>query len=256
MSQESALSPAVTAMHVAQVEKAMDEPNSMHAVVEGRMKETSDELGSIGQPFHRTMPDHVAIEQGAGEGKQTWVKYGPNLNTLRIATQVRELALQGVTLKNTFKEMQHVWESLMTEDKRCLIVEQEATKVKYQLVNLYAVKLIRYLRSIVGLDLVPLAQQDPETRTWKLDAIILNVASNKVKDHDHLFRMFLVNLFGMSEQLVDLSLEPTWAKYREYIRTVYDFDLGDTEEVTETPDLELIDGAIYNLLSGKALAFF
>lgn len=181
---------------------------------------------------------------------------GVNLNTLRIATQVREMALQGVTLKNTFKEMQHVWEALLTEDKRCLIVEQEATKVKYQLVNLYAIKLIKYLRSIVGLDMVPLAQQDPETRTWKMDAVVLNIASNKVNDHEHLFRLFLVNLFGLNEQLVSLSMEPTWDKYRDYVRTVYDFDLGDTEGVTETPDLELIDGSIYNLLSGKALAFY
>lgn len=181
---------------------------------------------------------------------------GVNLNTLRIATQVRELALQGVTLKNTFKEMHSVWEDLMTEDKRCLIVEQEATKIKYQLVSLYAMKLIKYMRSIVGLDLVPLSQQDPETRTWKMDAIILNIASNKVTDHEHLFRLFLVNLFGLNEQMVDLSMEPTWAKYRDYVRVVYDFDIGDTEGVTETPDLELIDGSIYNLLAGKALSFF
>ena len=181
---------------------------------------------------------------------------GVNLNTLRIATQVRELALQGVTLKNTFKEMHSVWESLMTEDKRCLIVEQEATKVKYQLVNMYAVKMIKYLRSIVGLDLVPLSQPDPETRTWKMDAVILNIASNKVTDHEHLFRLFLVNLFGLSEQLVDLSMEPTWAKYRAYVIAVYDFDIGDTEGVTEVPELELIDGSIYNLLAGKALSFF
>ena len=232
MSQESALAPAVTAMHTAAVETALE------------------------QPFHKVMPDHVAVEQGSGEGEQKWVKYGPNLNTLRIATQVREMALQGVTLKNTFKEMNAVWESLMTEDKRCLIVEQEATKVKYQLVNMYAVKLIKYLRSIVGLDLVPLSQQDPDTRTWKMDAVILNIASNKVTDHEHLFRLFLVNLFGLSEQLVDLSMEPTWAKYRAYVIAVYDFDIGDTEGVTEVPELELIDGSIYNLLAGKALSFF
>ena len=181
---------------------------------------------------------------------------GVNLNTLRIATQVRELALQGVTLKNTLKEMNAVWESLFTAEGRCLIVEQEATKVKYQLVNLYAIKLIKYLRSIVGLDLVPLSQQDPETKTWKMDAVILNIASNKVKDHEHLFRLFLVNLFGLNEQLVDLSLEPTWDKYREYVRTVYDFDLGDTEGVTETPELEKIEATIRTMLTGETVHFY
>lgn len=226
MSQESALAPAVTAMHVKAVEDGIRGANDSFTAV--------DELGV----------EEVKASKGL------------NLNTLRIATQVRELALQGVTLKNTFKEMQHVWESLLTEDKRCLIVEQEATKVKYQLVNLYAIKLIKYLRSIVGLDLVPLAQQDPETRTWKMDAIILNIASNKVKDHEHLFRLFLVNLFGLNEQLVDLSLEPTWAKYRDYIRAIHDFDLGDTDGVTETPDLELIEGSIHNFLAGQPLFFY
>lgn len=224
MSQESALAPAVTAMHTAFVETAVD--NSYAPA--GRESVEVEDKPSV----------------------------GVNLNTLRIATQVRELALQGVTLKNTFKEMHSVWEDLMTEDKRCLIVEQEATKIKYQLVSLYAIKLIKYMRSIVGLDLVPLSQQDPETRTWKMDAIILNIASNKVTDHEHLFRLFLVNLFGLNEQLVDLSLEPTWEKYRAYVIAVYDFDIGDTEGVTETPDLELIDGSIHNLLAGKTLSFF
>ncbi len=194
-----------------------------------------------------------SVEQEYHEEKRIG---GINLNTLRLATQVRELALQGVTLNNTFKHMDEVWLSLMTEDKRNLIVEQTATKVKYQLVNLYAVKLIKYLRSIVGLDLVPLAHQDPETRTWKLDSIILNIASNKVNDHEHLFRLMLVNLFGLNEQLVELSLNPTWVKYTDYIRTVYDIDLGDASEVTEVPNLELIEGAIYNLLAGEALVFF
>lgn len=214
---------------------------SMHDIVEARMQETAQELGPIG---------HAAVETEAKP------HVGVNLNTLRIATQVREMALQGVTLKNTFKEMNVVWESLLTEDKRCLIVEQAATKVKYQLVNMYAVKLIKYLRSIVGLDLVPLSQQDPDTRTWKMDAVILNIASNKVKDHEHLFRLFLVNLFGLNEQLVELSLEPTWAKYRDYVIAVYDFDIGDTEGVTEVPDLTLIECAIRKLINGKPLVLF
>uniref|UniRef100_A0AAU8KXN8 Uncharacterized protein n=1 Tax=Pantoea phage Survivor TaxID=3232176 RepID=A0AAU8KXN8_9CAUD len=203
------------------------------------------------------MSDYDAIAESVEQEHHEEKRIGGiNLNTLRLATQVRELALQGVTLGNTFKHMDEVWLSLMTEDKRNLIVEQTATKVKYQLVNLYAVKLIKYLRSIVGLDLVPLAHQDPETRTWKLDSIILNIASNKVNDHEHLFRLMLVNLFGLNEQLVELSLKPTWAKYADYVRTVYDIDLGDASEVTEVPNLELIEGAIYNLLAGEDLVFF
>lgn len=179
-----------------------------------------------------------------------------NLNQLRIATQIRELALQGVTLKNTFNHMNEVWLELMTEDKQCIIVEQTATKLKYQLVNLYAVKLVKYLSSIVGLDLVPLAQQDPSTRTWKMDAVILNIASNKVKDHEDLYRLMLVNLFGLNEEIINLSFDFTWENIRQYIRKVYDIDLGDTDGITETPDLDRIEGTIHNWLNGEPLLFY
>lgn len=152
-----------------------------------------------------------------------------NLNEIRIASQVHQLALQGITLSNTFKEMNEVWLECHDQDKRCMIVEQQATKVKYQLVTMYVVKLYRYMKSIVGLDLVPLAQQDGENKTWKLDAIVLNIASNQVKDHEDLFRSILINLFGVSEQLLDIAFNPTIDNVRKYIKDTYDVDLGETE---------------------------
>lgn len=178
-----------------------------------------------------------------------------NLNTLRIATQVRELLLQGVTLKNTFREMNQVWLSLYTEDKTCPIIEQSGTKVKYQLVNLYAIKLIKYMNSIVGLDLVPLAQQDPETRTWKMDGIILNISGNKVRDHEHLYRTMLVNLFGISEDILTIAFEPTAENIRSYVKKTYDIDLGDTEGLTSEISLEEADGAIYNYVNDPTQSY-
>lgn len=172
-----------------------------------------------------------------------------NLNTLRVATQVHELLLQGVTLRNTFREMDQVWMSLHTADKRCPIVEQSATKVKYQLVSQYAVALIKYINSIVGLDLVPLAQQDPTTRTWKNDAIILNIGGNKVKDHEHLYRSFLLNLFGVSEDIIAIAFDPTPENIRSYVKKTYDIDLGDTEGLTEQLTIEESDGALRNYLA-------
>lgn len=210
MSQESALAPAVTAMHVAQVE------NSMHDVVEARMKATVDELGPIGNSYVQTATEQsYAPANGPSEGKTL------DLGKLRIATQARELIIQGVTLRNTFKEFNEVWLELYTADKQCIIVDQVATKLKYQLVNLYAIKLIKYLNSIIGLDMVPLAQQDPQTRTWKMDAVILNIASNKVNDHEHLFRLMVVNLFGVSEDVIDYALAPTWLKLHKYLEKTY-----------------------------------
>lgn len=183
-----------------------------------------------------------------------------NLNTLRIATQVRELVLQGVTLKNTLKDMHEVWMSLYSEDKKCLIVEMQATKVRAQLINLYAIKLIKYVNSIVGLDLVPLAQQvnpasadmqnrDPATFSWKMDSILLNICSNKIDDHEHLFKLLMINLFGVSEQVIEFSLAPTWTDLRDIIIKTYDFDLGDVEGAAGIPELELVEGALYNYLS-------
>lgn len=195
-----------------------------------------------------TSTDHLSKEMPGFEatevqrdGEQLKVAYGMNLSTLRIATQVHELALQGVTLRNTFKEMENVWLELHTEDKRCLIVEQVATKVKYQLVNLYAVKLIKYINSIIGLDLVPLAQQDPTTRTWKMDAVILNIASNKVTDHEHLFRLMLVNLFGLSETVIEFAMTAKASVLRDYVKKTYDIDLGEPvseDQVIELPQAE------------------
>jgi hypothetical protein len=179
----------------------------------------------------------------------------PNLQTLRIATQVRELTVQGITLRNTFKEMEEVWLSLYDADKRCLIVEHGATKIKYQLVNLYAMKLVRYLNSIVGLDLVPMAQQDPATRTWKMDAIVLNIAGNKVISHEHLFRLFLVNLYGVSEDLVELALVPTTVKLRAYIQNTYGVDLGDTEHAIPVVGIEQAEAALYTYVLTPTLGY-
>ena len=167
-----------------------------------------------------------------------------NLNKLRIASQVRELLLQGITLKNTFKEMEEVWLSLYDKDQRCLIVEQDGTKVKVQLVNLYAIKLIKYMNSIIGLDIVPLSQQDPTTRTWKNDSIVLNIGGNKVKNHEHMYRLMLVNLFGLSEDIVDIAFNPTPENIRSYVKKTYDVDLGDTEGAGDVVTLEQAETAL------------
>lgn len=171
-----------------------------------------------------------------------------NFNKLRIATQIQELLIQGVTIKNTFKEMNEVWLSLYTADKRCPIIDQTATKVKYQLVNQYAYSLIKYLNSIIGLDLVPLAQQDPTTRTWKMDSVILNVGGNKVNNHEHLFRTLMVNLFGVSENILDIAFNPTAENIRTYVKKTYDIDLGDTEGVTEEITIEKAGTAVLQYL--------
>ncbi|EBY9763884.1 hypothetical protein D5W64_12295 [Salmonella enterica subsp. enterica serovar Saintpaul] len=230
--QPSALQGAVTAMHVANTENKMEE-----VVVQ-----QSDLLSSDWEEVN-SKPNNAI-----------------NLTTLRIATQVRELVLQGITLKNTMNDMHEVWLSLYTPDQRCPIVEQTATKVRAQLITLYAVKLIKYINSIVGLDLVPLAadanpaslnyeERSPADINWKLDAIILNIGSNRIRNHGHMFTLMMVNVFGVSEQFMEFAMDPTWEGLRNIVKKTYDYDLGDTEFVKGFPELELVDGALLNYLA-------
>lgn len=178
-----------------------------------------------------------------------------NLNQLRIATQVRELFIQSYSLENIFKEMEEYWLSLYTTDKRCLIVEQTATKVKHQLVTMYAVRLIKNMSAMVGFDLIPLAYQDP-TKHWKTEAVILNISSRKVVDHRDLFNMLAVNLFGVSSEILEFGKEPTWDKVKKYVSTVYGIELGDAPEgEANVVTVEAIDKVINELVNGKEVQF-
>lgn len=161
-----------------------------------------------------------------------------NPETLRIATQVREFAIQGITLKNTFKEMGAKWEELKTKDGVSLIVEQMGTKLKYQLINLYAIDLIKYMNSIVGLDLVPLAQQDLKGDSLRRDAFILNVSGLRINDHEQLFRLMLINLFGINDFLVDFAFDPDAKTLREYVLATYSVDLG-TDAITSAEPIKV-----------------
>jgi hypothetical protein len=178
--------------------------------------------GSLNVTGDVELTGKIAIDPKPGE-----VRSGVDLKTLRIGTQVLEIAIQGYTARNTFKEMGEVWLSLMDKDQKAQIVEQHASKVKYQLVQLYSQKMIKYVRSVIGFDLIPSAQADLLTKNWRIDSLLLNIASNKINSHEHLFRLLLINVFGLSEQLVDLFLAPTSDKLRQYVNDTYGINLGE-----------------------------
>lgn len=178
-----------------------------------------------------------------------------NFEVLRKYTQARELLIQGVTLKNTFKDMSEVWLELHDQNKRCIIVDQIATRMKYQAVTIYATRFIKYINSIVGLDLVPLSKQDPETRTWRMDAILRNIAGNKVESHEHLFTLLLVNLYGLSEDIVKFAFNPTWEGMRKYFMDTYDFDLGEDGLKDEDLTIEAVEVALTNFLANGTDGF-
>lgn len=230
------------------------------------LKATNEEVAALNSEIPLVKADEAVSIQQSDLLSSDWenVDSKPsnavNLTTLRMATQIRELVLQGVTLKNTMNDMYEVWLSLYTPDQRCPIVEQTATKVRAQLITLYGVKLIKYINSIVGLDLVPLAadanpaslnyeERSPADINWKLDAIILNIGSNRIRNHGHMFTLMMVNVFGVSEQFMEFAMDPTWEGLRNIVKKTYDYDLGDTEFVKGFPELELVDGALLNYLA-------
>lgn len=174
-----------------------------------------------------------------------------DFKTLRMATQVRELAIQGVTLKNTFKDMEEVWLALHTADKRSLIVDQIGTRTKYQEVTQYAVKLIKYMNSIVGMDMFPVVYQDPTSTHWKLDSTLLNIAGHKVIDHEHLYRLILINIYGISDDIISYALNPTTEGLRQYIKKVYDVDFGESEGASESVTIEQTEKALVEFLAGS-----
>jgi hypothetical protein len=56
---------------------------------------------------------------------------------------------------------------------------------------------MKYVSSISGLDMFPMTLENPEVGNWRIDSIILQIASNEIKGHEHLFRLLMTNIFGV-----------------------------------------------------------
>lgn len=174
------------------------------------------------------------------------------IKKLRIYTQIHTLITSGHTVKNTFKEMGPVWEELKSEDGSCIITTDHASRKKYQLVQLYTRKLMTYFSAINGMDIFPMTMENPEVGNWRIDSIILQIASNEVKGHEHLFKLLMTNVFGVPSimfELIDSGF--TREKIEVILNKTYPLDqfwdlniLDPEDEVTEAYAAEMIDNLV------------
>lgn len=134
--------------------------------------------------------------------------FNEKLLTIRANTQALEIIRQSSVLKTIYAEMEEVWLSLYTQDKKCPIVEQTATIVKRKLIRQYSIKLITYLRSIVNTDLVTMAI-DPDESFWIADDIVQRLSDGVIRDHFHLFCLLVNALFGLSMRYIDVMFKET-----------------------------------------------
>lgn len=132
--------------------------------------------------------------------------FNEKLLTIRANTQALEIIRQSAVLKAIYSEMEEVWLSLYTQDKKCPIVEQQATNVKRKLIRQYAIKLITRLRAIVNTDLVTMAI-DTDESFWTADDIVRRLGDGPIRDHHHLFCLLVNSIFGLSMRYIDVMFK-------------------------------------------------
>lgn len=175
-----------------------------------------------------------------------------DIKKLRIHTQAHTVVTSAYTVKNTFKEMAGTWDELKSEDGSCIITTDMASRKKYQLIQMYTRKLMKYFTSIDGMDIFPMTLENPEVGNWRIDSIILQIASNEVKGHEHLFRLLMTNIFGVPTTMFDLIDSDFRAgKLRAMLAKTYPLDkvdplyqLKDEDEVTEEWLVEMLDNLV------------
>ncbi|QDH47151.1 hypothetical protein PQC06_gp154 [Aeromonas phage LAh10] len=126
-----------------------------------------------------------------------------NFDHLRIYTQLRALIQTAYTIKNTRTAMVSTWDELKDADGKEIIVEQYMTRAKAQLVQMYARRLMKYMESIANLDVIPMTTEDVKIGNWRVDSIIIQLASNEIKDHDHMFQLMMTNIYGVTTKMFD-----------------------------------------------------
>lgn len=145
-------------------------------------------------------------------------------NQIEVLSQLfkaRSFLLHAHTVKNTFKEMEPVWDSLKV-DGTAIMVTEHMTRTKAQCVQIYARKLMLYVKSITNFEMFPIAIEDIQVGNWRVDSIILNIASNEIKSHEHLYQLLMTNIFGIPGIMFDFIKNDFAVSYlKEYMKTVF-----------------------------------
>lgn len=144
-----------------------------------------------------------------------------NLEVIRRYSHAIEFVEQSYTIENTFKEMIPTWEKLLSEDGTSIIVRDVLTRSKAQLVQLYARDLMKYVNSIIGLSMFPITQEDVKVGNWRVDCIILQIASNDIKDHRHLFELMMTNIYGVPTVMFDFIKNKSSLVLAKYMENTY-----------------------------------
>lgn len=171
----------------------------------------------------------------------------------------RQTIQTGFSIKMAFDHSQATWNRLKENHSgRCLIVEQKATRVKHQLVSLYVIDMIRFLKTFDSIPLMPIVKEDPSFENWKLDCLVLNLSCRDVKDHKDLFIKTMVSLFGVPTKLVEYALEPTYQNLYDFVnlqlKAEYEIPavLVDKEKVTLEEFEQATKDMAHNCFAKKA----
>lgn len=168
---------------------------------------------------------------------------------LRQGTQVLSFFAHAHTVKNIYKEMESVWDSLKVDGKE-LIVEQHMTRVKAQLVQLYGAKLMKLVSSHTNFDLVPVIKENIAVGNWRIDSIVVQIASNKVESHEHLYQLMMTNIYGIPTVMFDFIKSGfTQEPLERYMRATYskvEVPLEFEGEITEGALESFMNGVIHN----------
>lgn len=161
----------------------------------------------------------------------------------RQRSQVAAFVTHAVTVNTMRNEMVDTWLSLMTQDKKCPIVEDHMSHTKAQCVQLYARKLMTLITSLDGFDMFPITQENIKVGNWRVDSIIIQIASNPVTDHDHLFQLLMTNIFGVPTVMFEFAKKFDKQHLQTYVDTTYplskfDVGTGEIDPVVYVQELE------------------
>lgn len=176
--------------------------------------------------------------------------------TIRIHTQAIAFFQQKLVIEAIYEEMEEVWLTLHTHDKKCPIIEQVATNVKRKLVQRYAVELIRHVRRTVGLDLITKVI-DPDMAYWVADDVVMRLSDNKTESHRGLFNAILVGVFGVSVMVLEFmeKEEPTKEDLYGLLRRLYDVKVHDYQ-LEDKVTIEDVTVSLANYLKDKKDCMF
>lgn len=167
------------------------------------------------------------------------------LKLTRMYSQMVSFVQHAHAVKNAFSEMSSVWDELKTQDGRSIIVEEMMTRTKAQQVQLYARRLMLHFNSIVGLDMFPMSLSNVAVGNWRVDSIIIQIASNQIKGHSDLFKLLMVNLYGLPQDMIDFIEHDFNKLYLEqYMQKTYvgiKIDIGGPSSLTVENMMELME---------------